>query len=549
MSKGIRGGLHKRGLLAGVPTRVIWLGGLALLGYAGAADPALAFNAYTGEFANNLLTINLDTTLEYSTFYRVNDPSDVLLSDENGDEGDRDFRHGFVDNTFDALPVLDIKDGSYGAHVSGEFYLDTSYLDKNQNNSPATFNPISPASNRDFTSATRNVNGENAVLLDAFVYGSHYIGNTNQDVSFKFGRQTLIWGQSLFFAGNGIAAGQAPLDIIKAESLPNAEAQQIFLPVGQAVLTYQPNQIVTIQGYYQFEWEPDTFQGVGAYFSSSDVLDKGGQRLLAGAFSIYRIKDQRPPIDNGQFGLSTQLTLGNYDLGFYALRFDAKAPELYVTGAQPNQPATSAGSYYLVYPRDIQIFGAALSSTVGPVNVAGEISGRRNMPLDSGAAETGSIAGPANSGALYAKGSTMAAQASAVYVSPGIPLDPGGVTIDGEIAFNHVISVDSGRAELTPGRQASAAAFEAVATPAYFEVFPNTELEFPIGLTYDLLGRSEVDSTMNHGTGSVTAGITAVYRTTWSAGLVYDDFFGKADPTLNPLADRGYVSFNIQHTF
>jgi hypothetical protein len=171
------------------------------------------------------------------------------------------------------------------------------------------------------------------------------------------------------------------------------------------------------------------------------------------------------------------------------------------------------------------------------------------MPLDSGAAATGTITGPANSGALYAKGSTMAAQASAIYVSPGIPLDPGGFTVDGEIEFNHVISVDSGRSELTPGRQASAAAFEFVATPAYFEVLPNTELEFPVGLTYDLLGRSEIDSTMNHGTGNVSFGVTAVYRTTWSAGLTYKDYFGRPDPTLNPLADRGYLSFNMEHTF
>jgi hypothetical protein len=207
------------------------------------------------------------------------------------------------------------------------------------------------------------------------------------------------------------------------------------------------------------------------------------------------------------------------------------------------------GSYYLVYPRDIQIYGAALSTTVGDVNVAGEISGRRNMPLDSGAATVIEYPGPANSGALYAKGSTGAAQASFIYVSPGIPGDPGGVTLDGEVAFNHVFSVDSGRAELTPGRQATAGAAEIVATPAYYEVFPNTELEFPVGLTYDFLGRSEIDQTMNHGTGSFSLGITAVYRTTWTAGLTYHDYLGKADPTLNPLADRGYVSFNVEHTF
>ena len=84
----------------------------------------------------------------------------------------------------------------------------------------------------------------------------------SQEISLKVGRQTLLWGQSLLFASDGISAGQAPIDIQVAQTTPNAQAQQVFLPVGQVVLTYQPNETYTIQGYYQFEWEPDNFQGV-----------------------------------------------------------------------------------------------------------------------------------------------------------------------------------------------------------------------------------------------------------------------------------------------
>jgi hypothetical protein len=552
---------RKSWLRSGIPAQFARMGSTALFGAAGAlmvvatAGPAAAFSVYSGSYDGQSVEINLDTTVEYSTFYRVNDPSDVLLNNVNGDEGDRDFRHGFVDNTFDVLPVFNLTYGNFGAHVSGEAYLDTSYLDKNQNNSPGTFNPISPPSNRDFTSATRNLNGQNAVLLDAFVYGGENFGaNGGQTVTFKFGRQTLLWGQSLFFASDGISAGQAPLDIIKAQSLPNAQAQQIFLPVGQAVLTYQPNQTLTFQGYYQFEWEPDTFQGVGAYFSGTDLLDKGGQRLIAGSFLgstlyLYRVKDNRPPINNGEFGFSVQAEIADYDLGLFALRYDAKAPELYFGKPFPGQGPGNVGSYYLVYPRDIQIYGASLSTTVGDANVAGEISGRRNMPLDSGVGTPAVYPGSANAGALYAKGSVVNAQVSGIYISPGIPLDPGGVSFTAEADVNHVLSVDSGRALLTPGRDNSAGAFEFVVTPAYFDVVPNVELEFPIGITYNLFGRSQFDSTQNHGTGSVSFGLTAVYRTTWTAALTYKDFLGAPNPSINSLADRGYLSFNMQHTF
>jgi hypothetical protein len=521
------------------------------LGLLAVPHDAQALNLYTGVLDGNNVEVNLSTTIEYSNFYRVNDPSAVLTSNANGDEGDRDFRHGFVSNQFEVTPILDVKDGNYGIHVSGDAYLNTSYLDKNQNNSPETFNPYSTGSNRDFTSATRNVNGQDAELLDAFVYGSQNFGADDaQEVTLKVGRQTLLWGQSLYFSQNGIAAGQAPIDVITAESLPNAQTQQIIRPVGQVVLTYQPNQILTFQGYYQFEWEHDKFQGVGAYFSSSDLLDKGGQRLIAGpGFYLYRAKDLSPPIDNGQFGASVQATLGNYDLGFYGLRYDAKAPELYDGPPQPGQGPGNVGSYWLVYPRDIQIYGSSLSTTIGSVSVGGEVSGRRNMPLDSGLGGSPVYPGSANAGALYAKGSTVAAQISELYVTPPVPFDPGGIGIDSEFAMNHVVSVDSDKAALAPGRNATAGEFEVVLTPSYYDLVPNTILTFPIGFTYDLFGRSEIDSTENHGTGQFSVGVTAVYDSVWTAGLTYNDYLGAASTTLNPLADRGYLSFNIERTF
>ncbi len=533
-----------------------------------ATSSALAMAQWHSAHALNLysagnLEINLDTTVEYSTFYRVNDPSKILLNSPralNYNDGDQNFQHGIVANELSVLPVLDVKDGNYGMHVSGQVYLNTPYLGTNQNGSPYTNNALSIAKNNDFTSATRNVNGENAQLLDAFAYGSFNFGaNNGQELTVKVGRQTLIWGQSLFFANNGIAAGQAPINILTAESVPNAQAQQIFMPVGQAVVTYQPNQILTFQAYYQFEWRQDFFQGSGAYFSNIDFFDKGGQRLFFAAPNpffpgvyVTRTRDLTPSNANGQFGAAAMASLGNYDLGLYALRFDSKSPEVY-TDVTSNGVG-NIGKYWLVYPRDIQMFGASLSTTVGPVNVAGEISGRKNMPLvqnpfpPPGVANT-AYPGSGNAGALYPVGSTVAAQVSGIYITPPLPLDPGGMTIIGEFAMNHVVSVDSGRNDLEPGRSPSAGAFEIVATPAYYDVLPNLELQFPIGLTYNLFGRSQVDLNMNHGTGSVSFGVTATYRTTWIAGLTYNTYLGRPDPILNPLADRGYLSFNIQHTF
>ncbi|GLR66080.1 hypothetical protein GCM10010909_07580 [Acidocella aquatica] len=504
---------------------------------------ARAMNLYTGVVNGQSLEINLDTTVEYSNIFRVNSPSKVLTSNLNGNDGDLNFQHGLVDNTFDVLPIFDLRYGNYGVHVSGEAYLDTSYLGRTQNDSPGTYNPIS-ANYRHFTSATRNVNGQNAVLLDAYAYGTKYFGvDGEQALTVKVGRQTLMWGQSLFFANNGIAAGQAPIDVIKALNLPNAQAQQIFLPVGQAVVTYAPNSNLSFQAYYQFEWEPDTLEGVGSYFSTTDILDKGGQRLLfAPYYGVPRVKDLRPPINNGQFGFSIQGAVGSWDMGLYALRYDDHAPGgIYLS--------KSYSDYWVVYPRDIQVYGSSFNTVYDGVSIAGEISGRRNMPLVSAGAPVSAYPGNSNGGALYPVGSTVAAQASEIWVTPSLPFDRAGVTVLSEFALNHVVSVDKNRNMLRPDRNATAGAFQFEVIPTYDDVLPNLNLQFPIGFKYNLFGRSQVDSTMNHGTGFFNIGVSAHYRTTWTASLTYQDYLGGPNQNLNPLADRGYIAFSIQNAF
>ena len=81
-------------------------------------------------------------------------------------------------------------------------------FNRTANNSPATFNPFTVPNDK-FTGPVRTLEGLNAELLDGFVHDTFDIGGTQ--VGVRVGRHTLIWGESLFFGQNGIAAGQAPL--------------------------------------------------------------------------------------------------------------------------------------------------------------------------------------------------------------------------------------------------------------------------------------------------------------------------------------------------
>ncbi len=530
-------------------------GGLLLLG-----GPARAFNLYDGSQYGNNLEINLTTTVSYTGMLRVNSPSSTLLS---GQDGDANFQHGITTNLLSALPVLDIRDGDYGAHFSGQFYINTPYLGTNQNDIQPYSAAIYTAKQTDFTSATRNVDGLNAQFLDAFGFAKHDFGD-GQSLELKVGRTVLFWGQSLFLPTDSIAGGQAPINIVSAQNLINPQAQQIFMPVGQAILTYQPRPGTTIQGYYQFEWEHDYFQGEGAYFNSVNFFDKGASFLtLANTghalIGLTRTGDLTPPSQNGQFGLSVQQQVSAWDLGAYVERFDAKSPEVGVAPFAPfpspvpgaTAPALSTGTYLLVYPRDIWLQGVSFSTNVADANVAGEFSVREHQPLLGryNMAYLNFGHSDANGNPGYPVGTTWDAQLSTIYITPSLPLDPGGVTILGEVMLNHLINVTQNRNMLRANGQATAGAFDLSLTPTYNNVLPQTELTFPIGITYNYLGRSDVDQALYHGTGVFSAGVTAAYRVNWIASLSYQDYLGKPDLVYNTLADRGFVSLNLQHTF
>ena len=524
------------------------------------AMPVQAMSVYSGSDYGNNLEVNLTTTISYTGLWRVSDPSATLKPAE---DGDANFQHGLVGNLFSAVPVLDIRDGDYGAHFSGQFYINLPYLGTNQNDLSPYSSAIYTDKQTDFASGTRNVNGENAQLLDAFVFGQHTFDD-GQSVQVKVGRSVLFWGQSLFFPTDGIAGGQAPINLISAQNLINPQAQQVFMPVGQAILTYEPRSGTTIQGYYQFEWEPNYYQGEGAYFSFANIYDRGASYLTlanlgSATVGLTRTKNVNPPAQNGQFGLSLQQEVGTWDLGIYGERFDAKAPLVGIAptgGAAPIAGAVasalSAGTYTLIYPRDIWLQGVSFSTNLGAANVAGEFSVREHQPLVTNASAIAYVIAPgqnATNNPGYPVGNVWDAQLSGIYVSPPVPLDPGGVAIAGEVVLNHLINVTANRADLRTDGQATAGAFDVAITPTYNDVLPSLQITLPVSLTYDYLGRSEMDPTIYHGVGLFTAGVAATYKVNWSASLSYQDYLGKPNTVYNPLADRSFIALNLQRTF
>ena len=529
--------------------------GLSLPAVLAIAPAAQALNLYDGTSAGNNLQIHLNIGTSYTGMLRVSQPNNALVSgalNPNGNDGDANLPHGIVNNTFEVLPVLDIKDGNFGMHFSGEYFINTIYLGTNSNYQNSTVNPILNKPT-DYASETRQANGHSGSLLDAFVYDSWAFGQ-DQHITLKAGQQTLFWGQSLFSL-NGISGGQAPVDTVQAQNLVNPQAQQVFMPVGQIVATYQPNATYTIQGYYQYQWEPYALQGVGSFFSTTDVLGPGGYRIIAQQvggqnFYLMRGKDLSPPSQNGQFGLSVQATYGDYDVGLFGLRYDAKEPTVYVnapTAFTPTPGGFAVGEYRAVYPRDIWLYGTSLATTIGATNVAGELSVRTHDPLAGGAnagIQTAANPGDANSNPLYPVGNVLVGLANFIYGSPALSFDPGGITFLGEVEYDNTFRVTANKDLLAPGHTQQAASFNIEAEPAFYEVLPQLSLTFPISVGYDFAGTSEATG-LTKGTGSYSVSVTATYHVNWIASLAY---VGPIAPADAPN-DRSYISLNLQHTF
>jgi hypothetical protein len=517
---------HRKRTIAAVLSVLLWMV---------AVPPARAFEFDTG---SPDWKVRWDNTFKYSAAFRVQDRSDTLLSDINRDDGDRNFDVGPSSNRLDILSELDITYRNFGVRVSAAAWLDTMYLTENANDSPRTANSFTVQSDR-FTGDTRDLMGLNAELLDGFIFGKGDLGSV--PASFRMGRHTLLWGESLFFATNGISYGQAPLDLIKLLGVPSTQAKELFMPVGQFSAQVQPMDNLSIATFAQFESRRTRIPAAGSYFSNLDILDEGGERLLLGP-------NPGPALFRGD-------DLDADDLGTWGLAPRYK-PKLFGTPVVIDPSVVrlqrgQVGEYFLVYPENVHLIGASFSTQIGDFSVGGEMSGRIDTPLVSTPqAVLPGIEADNDDNPLYAVGNTLHANLSAIYPLRTTRFWHGG-NIFAEVGWNYLNNVTENDAARDPTRDRHAIGFRMLFEPAYYQVLSGVDLTVPIGFGFNPMGKSSVDPIFNGGGadngGDWNVGVKVTYLQTWKIGLTYTNYFGNAQ--TQTLADRDFISFYIQRTF
>lgn len=519
------------------------------------------------ETGNPDLKIRWDNTLKYSAAFRVKDQSERLKVDPNQDDGVRNFDRGLVSNRLDLLSEFDATYKNFGARLSGAAWYDSQYSGTNDNDSsPSTVNAFGLAHNR-FARETRKINGRDAELLDAFVSGR--FEPAGMPVTFRIGRHALIWGESLFFGGNGIAAGQAPIDVSKALSVPNLRFNELIRPDNQVSAQIQLTPNVALAGYYKLGWEENRLPGMGSYFSgiAPDFTLPGSNILYvpgAGTAAFFgRAKDMEPG-DSGQGGLQLKYRPenGDIDFGFYALQYNDRAFQVLLKPGQfsaapfaPNQ----IGEYQLAYHKHTRTYGVSASTSVGNVNFAGEVSVHRNLGLQS-TAQLDFVGSDNGKHPLYAVGNSVQAQFSWI-ASLGPSFISSEASWIGEVAWNRRTSITKNPAALDPNANRSAWSLRTIYEPSYRQAYPGVDISVPIGLGYTPNGKSSVVGAFGtpHG-GDLNLGINATYLDAWRISLSYTHYFGREDSFLTPISlhnqtfgqslkDRDYVSLSVRRTF
>ena len=549
---------------------------LVALLLAGLPDPtAYAFRIDTG---NSDFNIQWDNTLSYSTAFRVESQSGELIdpvknpANVNQDDGDRNFDRGLISNRFSLFSEIDaVYKGNFGVRLSGSAWYDTVYNTDNDNDSPATANSFS-VDHDEFTDDTRDLHGRDAEILDAFAFGVWDSENTT--TSIRVGQFAQQWGESLFFGNNGIAGGMAPVDVVKLLSVPNSQFKEIIRPVPQVGAQVQFGSRVSVGAYYQLDWDATILPGAGSYFSTSDTVDQGAERLLLDQLgNAFFRGDDMDARDSGQWGIQTRIRPGlELDLGFYAIRYHDKTPQLYVIpGVDPvlgvinpgvfDPSIGKLGEYILVYPEDIEAYGMSASKTFGDWNLATEVSMRRNMPLVSIAEPIIPAFGlnPDNdSNPAYAVGRTLHANFSWL-ASFGPSFISKEASFLGEVAWNRLDSITDNPGVLDPNTDRDALGIRMIYEPTYRQILSGLDLSVPLGISYFPKGKSSVVTGFGPDKGGdMTIGLAGAYLDVWRFKMSYTHYYGSEKGFLDAanhqamkqsLGDRDFISLSISRTF
>lgn len=324
---------------------------------------AVQAQAVEFSFADDEVTGSVDSTVSYGQLWRVQGQN-TTNDDINANDGNRNFDTGLVSEVFKITTDAEAKYKNYGAFVRGTAFYDTQIMDKRNdyydNNNPPQPSQSNPNDDH-FTSETRDKAGNNAEILDAYVYGNWDIAE--KPVTARLGKQVFNWGEGLFYRG-GINTTN-PIDAAKFR-LPGSELKEVLIPVEAFNLNVGLTDNLSMETFYQFNWKETAIDPVGTFFSETDLFADGGNTAYTnskalsspifqslypalsashvgglqgtdyldktGTFKVASVGSDINAKDDGQYGVSFRYIaeeLNSTEFGAYFVNYHSKEPTIY----------------------------------------------------------------------------------------------------------------------------------------------------------------------------------------------------------------------------
>ncbi len=608
----------KRTLIALAATALVSAGGTA--------------SALSTELAG--VDVRLDNKLSLGAAWRVESRSDTLVGrgnggqafSTNGDDGNLAFDSGDVGAAAAKITSdLTLSKGNFGVFLRGTYLFDQRLNDYDFFNPDNYYTPtpgapdvgvgLTPISRRPSevpisvfnqrTDASRDYLGNNADLLDAYVFGSLELGS--RYMAFKIGRQVLNWGESTFVL-HGINS-LLTFDQNK-QRVPGFEIEELLLPTALAWASISVTSGVSVEAFYQLDWDHTEIDAAGSFWSTNDFAGVGGQRanLTFGLppenfpnTTIPRAPD-REPGNSGQFGGRLSMLLpyfNDIDLSLYAMNYHSRLPLISGTSKASFAAPASTGSYFVEYPEDIQLYGISFNTVVGGWSLQGEYSYKVDQPLQledvevllAGVGLPSQLTGDPDFGAAlggqylrgYRRHDVSQADIGVTYAfGPSEMMGWDQVLFIGEVGGVYVHDLPpkdelryEGPGTYTPGDAYVAALVSASTLPALGSAVPQQTEGWADAISWgykmvaraqynNVLGRFRVEPTLrfDHDVRGVTptpitnfvedrrlisASVAGFYLQSWSLEAGYTRYFGAG--RFNLLQDRDFMSLVAKYAF
>lgn len=316
-----------------------------------------AFTSDAADLSTDKYTLKVDSTLSWGARYRVQDQDKRILGlpnggtafSVNGDDGNLNFDTGLVSNNLRATVDVDFAWNNFGAFVRGLGFYDHSIQNGDLDRTP-------------LAGDAKDWVGSRAELLDAFLYYKFKLGQGGGQL--RAGRQVLNWGESTFTQGGLNSINPIDVSVIR---VPGAELREAYRPSGMVWGSFDITKNLSVESFYQYDWEETVIDPAGTYFSTSDFAGLGGSHvfLAFGSFSDVDAPpfwagtmtrpfmgvprgDDREPSDGGQYGVAVRFfadKLAGTEFGLYYVNYHSRLPAVNgVTGTLQGAGAAQAAA-------------------------------------------------------------------------------------------------------------------------------------------------------------------------------------------------------------